>query len=357
MKHGKQIQRAIDKKKRTGGKVYLPAGSYTVSETLVVDIPSFTLEGESWACNVDPNGVFESPYGTKLRLKGRDFPAILVGDQTVLSGTMVKDIGIQGDIEGMDTRPLLNMNDVSASAGIFIKDKRVDQATFSHISCCGLGVAVCAKGDCFVDACTFEKINTDGCCIGVYFAPKVSVYTHFKQFIVADTPSYGFLFDGTDRWVSDADISDMILVRNGGSSPVLGEEPAAVYLKNVVNCIFKDNLVCSAGTFLYYAPDATDNGDAQIHKNKAIGLLIEGRGTKVWNNTFGDSSAESIVVRGDGNILMNNTVDSDVVISGKNNVVRNLVFTDERARLILLGQAADTTDVAGVAEDRILQKP
>ena len=59
MKIGKQVQGAIDKKSKRGGKVYLPAGCYTVDQPIVIDTSSFTLEGESWACNIDPNGVFE----------------------------------------------------------------------------------------------------------------------------------------------------------------------------------------------------------------------------------------------------------------------------------------------------------
>ena len=52
MKTEKQIQKAIDKKAKRGGKVYLPANCYTVDRSIVIDTPSFTLEGESWACNI-----------------------------------------------------------------------------------------------------------------------------------------------------------------------------------------------------------------------------------------------------------------------------------------------------------------
>ena len=350
------IQSLIDQKSIFGGKVYLPVGEYTIHQPLVLNTPSSVLEGEVWACNVDPNGVFESPYGTKLKLKGRNFPAIVVGKTKVLSGTMIKNIGIQGDIEGMDTRGLFDINNVSSSAGIFFENMRVDQAEFSKISCCGLGVAICAKGDCFVDACTFEKINTDGCCIGVYFAPKVAVFTHFRQFVVADTPSYGFFFDGTDRDIKGVDISDMLLVRNCGSSPIVDEEPAAVYFKNISNCIFRDNFVAEAGTFWYYSPDATRNEDRQIYANKAIGLKIVGNQNKVTNNNFSHSSRESISIEGNGNVIMNNTVDGDVIIKGNGNLVHNLVFTKKESRLILIGDATLTTEIFGVAEERIVKR-
>lgn len=315
---------------------------------------SCTLEGESWACNIDPNGVFESPYGTKLRLQGKSFSAIVMGNGEVLSGTVVKNVGIQGDITGMDTRELFDINNVGASSGVYFNKSRVDQAEFSKISCCGLGAAISADGDCFIDACTFEKINTDGCCVGVYFAPKVSVFTHFRQFIVADTPSYGFFLDGTNSKISGVDISDMILVRNCGASYVKGEEPAAVYFKNVSNCIFRDNLVSETGVFWYYPPDATRNEDRQITVGGAVGLKIVGNKNKVFNNNFTRSSRESVVIEGDGNILMNNTADGDVVINGNANAVHNLVFTEPDARLILKGNAKSTTEIFGVADGRIV---
>ena len=356
MKNNIYIQKKIDAKSRQGGKVFLRTGEYYIASTVTVDISSFTFEGESWACNVDPNGVFESPYGTKLKLKRRDIPAIKVGQDNVLSGTVIKNIGIQGDITGMDTRSLLNIDDMAASAGIFMGDTRMDQVEISKISCCGLGAAICATGHCFIDACTFEKINTDGCCIGVYFAPKISVYTRFRQFVVADTPSYGFFFDGTDKRIYGVDIKDMILVRNCGSSPVAGVEAAAVYMKHVSCCLFGDNLIDSPGTFWFYPEDATKNADRQIHKNKAVGLIVEGTGNKIFNNTIMNSSAESIIIRGDNNILMNNVVDGEVVISGNNNVIRNLVFTSEKGKLILKGESTNTADISGVDGNRIVRE-
>ena len=355
MKNAKSIQRKLNKKAKSGGKVYLPAGEYKIHEPLIMNTPSTTLEGEAWACNVDPNGVFESPFGTKLKLQDKSFPAIVMGKSNVLSGTAVKNIGVQGDIEGMDTRGLFDIDNVSASAGLFFENMRADQCEFSKISCCGLSTAICAKGDCFIDACTFEKINADGCYIGVYFAPKLSVYTHFRQFIVADTPSYGFYFDGTDRWLEGVDISDMICVRNCGAGAFKDEDPAAIYFKNVSNCIIRDNLIADAGTFWYYPPDATKNEDHQIQKTPAIGIKIIGHRNRICNNKIMCSSRESILIEGDRNILMSNSVDGDVIICGNENSVHDLVFATDTGRLILKGEAAHSTEIFGVDEARIVR--
>ena len=50
------------------GRIHLPAESFSLYETLEIDQPCVCLEGEVWAYSSDPNGVFESRYGTQLRL-------------------------------------------------------------------------------------------------------------------------------------------------------------------------------------------------------------------------------------------------------------------------------------------------
>ena len=354
-KTDKAINRALARIKRTGGTVYLKAGSYEIAQAVVMNTPSSKLLGEVWAYNLDPNGVFETPFGTKLRLKGRDFPAISIGAEGIPAGVMVREIGIQGDIRGMDTRPLLQMNKPSASAGLYFGSERVDQGEFSKISCCGLAVAVCADGNAEIDACCFEKINMDGCCIGVYFAPRAAYYAHFRQCIVADTPSFGFFFDGSGRRISNVDITDTHFVRNCGSSPVSSEEPAAVYLKNISNCFFRDNLVDAPGVFWFFDENATSNKELQPSSVAAIGLKVVGNQNRITGNTFLRSSRESILVRGDRNVLMSNIADGNVVIEGEGNTVSGLVFTSPTARLILKGAAKDTTLVLGVEEARIVK--
>ena len=356
IKNSKDIAVALDQIKATGGAVHLAAGTYEMNETVVIDTPSSKLQGEVWAYNLDPNGVFETPYGTKLRLKGRDFPAISVGVDNVPAGAMVCDIGIQGDIKGMDTSPLLNIENPSASAGLYFGSQRVDQGEFSKISCCGLAIAVCAADNAELDACCFEKINMDGCCIGTYFSPRASYYAHFRQCIVADTPSYGFFFDGTKKHISNVDITDTHFVRNCGASPIIDEEPAAVYLKNISNCFFRDNLVDFPGVFWYFDDNATSNDERQPSTVPAIGLHVKGNQNRITGNTFNHSSRESVIIEGHRNILMSNIADGNVVIEGEGNMVNGLVFTTPDARLILRGAAKDTTLVLGVEESRIVKE-
>lgn len=46
-----------------------------------------------WAYSSDPNGVFESRYGTQLRLRGKGFPALSVGVTHTAEGCVI----IEGD--------------------------------------------------------------------------------------------------------------------------------------------------------------------------------------------------------------------------------------------------------------------
>ncbi len=353
------IAKALEAIKERGGSVYLPAGEYTVNEPIVIDTPSSRLQGEVWAYNLDPNGVFETPYGTKLRLKGKDHPAISVGVNGLPAGAMVCDIGIQGDIVGMDTRTMFDIKNPAASAGLYFGSKRVDQGEFSKISCCGLGAALCFADDGQIDACNFRGINTDGCCLGVYFAPRAAYYVHFNQCVMADNPSYGFFADGTStterkRGIHNMDITNIHFVRNCGASPIKDEVPAAVYLKNISRCTFRDNVVDYPGTFWYYPPTATDNRERQISQNQAIGLYIVGNENRIFNNVFTHSSREAILIQGSGNVMMCNVADGDVIIEGENNVVNALSLSKE-GRLVLKGAAANTTHVTAVDEQRILR--
>ena len=355
-KNGKSIQNELERIRDIGGKVYLDTGSYELEKTVVMDTPSSKLEGAVWAYNLDPNGVFETPFGTKLRIKGRDFPAISVGVDNVPAGAMVCDIGIQGDIKGMDTRALFDINNPSHSAGLYFGSQRVDQGEFSKISCCGLAVAVCAADNAELDACVFERINMDGCCLGVYFAPRASYYAHFRQCVIADTPSYGLFFDGTNSKIHNVDITDIHFVRNCGSNPLSGDDDAAVYLKSISNCIFRDNLVDFPGVFWYYPDEAKENSERQIFKKQAIGLKVVGDKNRITGNTFMHSSREAMLIEGNGNILMNNISDGDVIINGEGNTVNGLCFTTANAKLILKGTAAQTTLVLGVDENRIVRE-
>ena len=355
------INSELKKLDKAGGIVRLSTGEYSIAEPIVMNTPSTRLSGDVWAYNLDPNGVFETPYGTKLRLNGQDFPAISVSKDSLAAGAMITDVGIQGDIAGMDTRPLLSLEKPYASAGLYFGGKRTDQGEFSKISCCGLAIAISAAEDSELDACIFEKVNTDGCCIGVYFAPRAAYYPHFRHCVMADNPSYGFFADGTQAKargfdIYGMDVTDCNFVRCCGSSPISGEEPAAVYFKNVSGCSFRDNLVERPGTFWYYPDGAVSNDERQSFKNEAIGLHVIGNKNVISGNVFKSSSRESIVINGDKNVLMNNVCDSDVRISGIGNIVNCLIFTTENAKLILSGDACSTTEIFGVSPDRIIKQ-
>lgn len=343
-------------KSANGGKVYLPVGQYDIEEPIIVDTPCIKIEGEVWNYSSDPNGVFESKYGTKLRLQRNDIPAIFVSKENVLGGNVIKDIGIQGNIVGMDTRGAFDFSNPSASAGICFDGKRVDQAEVSKVSCCGLGSAICVTGTAEIDGCTFEKINTDGCCIGIYFAPGASFYPMFRNCICADNPWYGFFANGDGIEMHNLDINDFKFVRNGGA--FLDEFPypkAAVCFYKVSNCSVRNNTFDLTGTFWYYDDDATENCQRQPSVQPTPALWIDGNSNRIIGNTFSNSASDAIVVNGDNNIIMNNIVDKNIIINGNNNVVANNVFTNADAKIIVF-ENSKGTEFVNVPESRIVYK-
>lgn len=337
---------------KKGGKLYLPVGTYDIDETILMDTPCIKMEGEVWNYSSDPNGVFESEYGTKLRMRNNDIPAIIMSKDHVLGGNIIKDIGIQGNIVGMDTRGLFRYDNPRASAGIYFDHQRIDQAEFSKISFCGLASAICASGNAEIDACTFEKLNTDGCCIGIYFAPNASYYTMFRNCIVADTPCYGFFVNGQGRNIHHLEIRDMKFVRNGGAFAKDDPYPkAAVCLYQVSDCSIRNCTFDCAGTFWYYAADAKHNDERQPYTQATPALWIEGNKNHIIGNTFSNCMADAIIIHGDDNIIMNNIIDRNVIIKGKRNIISGNIFTNKDAK-ILLDDAEDTRFIQ-VEEERI----
>lgn len=355
MKQGNitEIREKLAALSKTGGRVFFPVGCYGLTEALKIDTPCLRLEGEAWNYSSDPNGVFESDFGTKLRLVGRDFPAVSVGIENVVGGVYMTELGFQGDIEGMDTRPLYVAEHPAASAGLHFAGTRIDQCEFSKLSFCGLSSAICATDNAEIDGSTFSKINTDGCNIGIYYAPRASYYVRFERCIVADTPFYGlYLAAKNGANMHNIDISGTSFVRNCGSPPSTCASPAAVYFDNVTSCALRDCIIDYSGTFWYYPADATKNDDRQVSKRPAVGLRLVGNKNRIINNVFTHSSCESIVINGSGNVLSGNIVDGDVLIEGEGNTVANLIFTKPNARLILKGCAKHSTVLLGVEEQR-----
>ena len=336
------------------GSVRLPAVSIDINETLEIDHPCIGLEGDIWAYSSDPNGVFESRYGTQLRLRGTSFPAVSIGVSRTAEGCVIRDLGIQGDITGMDTRPLFDMDHPLASSGITLSHTRVDQAEFSKISFCGLHCGICACDEAEVDACLFEKLNVDGCAIGAYFAPRAAYYVRFRKWVAADNPYYGLYVNGDGRQNRRMEISQIQFIRSGGAFRENdGLVHAAVCLEKVDTCIFRDNLIDDAGVFWYFDSEAAANSDHRTIVFPTAGFYCRGNDNTISNNVISCSHAASMVICGDRNVLMNNICDGDVVIEGNGNTVSCLAFTTSEARLYVRGEG---NQIWGVPPERIVQE-
>lgn len=352
------IKSALSELGLRGGRLELESGRYDIDNPIVVDSSSTCLSGGVWACNTDPNGVFESKFGTKLRMHGTDYPALLIGRECdPISGAIVRDLGVQGDIVGMDTRPLVDFAHPERSAGLCLDKVRTDQCAFSKLSFCGLSSAVVATGNAEIDACIFEDINTDGCGNGFWFSPRASYYARVRSCIMADNPYYGFYVCGEGKLIRNLEILDSHFVRNGGAFSDGGDLPAAaVFLDRVTGCAVTNCLFDDPGTFWYYDDDAGSNDERQPSHRKTVALRVVGDKNRLRDNTFMHSSDDSIVIDGNQNILIGNIADGNVRVSGEGNTVAALVFSTPDARLILEGKAKDTTVLIGVEEWRVIRK-
>lgn len=351
------IQTALNALSARGGRLDLPSARYDVTRTTVLDTSSLCLSGGVWACNTDPNGVFESKFGTKIRMHGRDYPALRVGSTCdPVSGAIVRDLGIQGDIRGMDTRPLVDFSAPEKAAGLCLDAVRTDQCAFTKLSLCGLANGIAATGNAEIDACIFEEINADGCGNAIWFAPRASFYARIRSCILADTPYYGFYLGGKGHSIHTLEILDSHFVRNGGCFvDGDGHTPAAVFFDHASKCAITHCIIDDPGLFWYYDDSATQNRERQPSRRKTVGLHIVGNENRIRDNTFLHSSDDSIRIEGNGNVLLSNIVDGNVRISGEGNTVATLVFTKPDARLILEGTAKDSTVLLGVEESRVVR--
>lgn len=348
------IQGGLDALCERGGKLTLPCARYDITRSIVLDTSSTRLVGDVWACNTDPNGVFESRFGTKIRMNGMSFPAIRLGDQHLVSGALIADLGVQGDIKGMDTRPCFNIENPTAGAGLAMDAVRTDQCEVDKLSFCGLGAAIVATGNAEVDACIFSRCNMDGCGVGVYFAPRYSFYARFRDCIIADNPFYGFVAGNGSRLMHNLEITGTHFVRNGGG--FTGELPgeAAVSLIGVSNCAVERCNFDDPGTFWYYEDTATENREHQTKKYTCPALYVTGNRNRIRENLFQHTKGDAVIIKGDGNIFMNNISDGNVIIEGEGNQVIGLAFTKPEAKLIL--RNATNTVVLGAEESRIVRE-
>lgn len=343
------IQERIDALSIRGGKLPLECGRYDIDNTIKVNIPCIHIDGDSWSYSSDPNGVFESKYGTKLRLKA-DIPAMSIGIDHTVEGLLFQNFGVQGNIVGMDTRKFLLGDEPEGGTGLLYAHTRMDQAEFSKLTFCGLGCALKFTEDSEIDACNFERINVDGCAVGVWFAPRAAYYNQFRKFVFADNPYYGFYADGTDKNMHNLELLDNIFVRTGGAFSDDGKHiPAAIYFNNIDNSLIRDNLIDDPGTFWYFNEDADKNDMRQPSHRDTPAIVVRGNNNRIMNNVITNCTTTAIHIIGDGNVLINNIVDNDVIIEGENNQVVGLVFTNSHAKLIVKDKS--TNAVNGVKEE------
>ncbi len=349
------INPALARLAERGGLLRLPNARYDITSPITLNTPSTRISGDVWGYSSDPNGVFESAFGTKIRLGDMSIPAIRIGHDRTLGGNVVSDLGVQGNLVGMDTRPLFDISHPEHGAGLVFDSVRTDQCEFDKLSFCGLGTAIAAIGNAELDACCFGRCNTDGCAVGIYFSPRASYYSRIHRNIFADNPYYAILVDGRGKFIHTLEITENSFVRNGGGFDGRLPTPAVVTLLDAHSFRIERNHFDDPGTFWYYEPTATKNEERRPQKQAIPALLVNGDGNLIRDNIFSRSKGPAVIVEGNGNVLMNNVTDGDIYISGSRNSIFNVAFTKPEARLVLSADACDS-EIHGVAEERIVRQ-
>jgi parallel beta-helix repeat protein len=131
--------------------------------------------------------------------------------------------------------------------------------------------------------------------------------------------------------------------------------PAALLYDHINASSVEHNLFDDPGTFWFFDRNAGNNDMRIPSYRKTVAIHIIGDENRITGNTILHSSDASIVVEGDKNVLMNNIADGNVRIRGRGNIVVNQVFTSPEARLMLEGEAAESTTVVGVPDGRIIR--
>lgn len=338
---------------------------YTLTNPITVSQRNQIIEGEKWNYPNDPNGVYSSDTGVRI-----DVPSNKCGiDMTGSSGTIIRNIGFQGSVLDGETKGLFDLSHPAYNSGLCISAGRNDQILIDRVSSCGLacGFAILANnGD--IDASIFERLNADGCDIGMYFSPRRTYYAKIRDSIFSDCPAYGLCVKKGSGSITSLMISGMVLVRNGGAFSEVqltafgSDYAASVLVYDVYGSSFIDNQIVDSGLCWHSGQYEEVNGyivekaneynillpNDEVYATKEYvydcnALVLYGNANLISRNTItgvyggygivltGDrnivqgnyiSAAKSIAIDGDNNLIADNYTTGSVRVDGSKNIVR-----------------------------------
>lgn len=342
---------------KQGGKVRIPSANFLLTRPIIVSSRSIKIEGDSWNYPNDPNGVYASNEGSKLKVDV-DGSGLQLNNA---SGTTISDIGFQGQYTNGEVKGTFDRTMPIKNSGICSVVGRNDQMEISRVSCQGLsaGFSIVPNGD--IDATIFERLNADGCNIAFLFSPKDTYYAKVRDSIFADCPAYGVCV--IKNTMSDAHnlqmltIDGIVCVRNGGGFSKqqleqFGNDMAAgMLISGVVYSMIINNQIDNSGVYwdttrasevgylFEYAnsENIISNNTGEVFATKDYvydchGLILEGHETLVSNNRVnGTRGGYALKVIGNYNNVVNNTLNGTkgIYLNGNsNNVTNNIVKGD-----------------------------
>lgn len=326
----------ISKLTARGGKIRVPNGTYIISNPIYLIQKNIHIEGDIWNYANDPNGVWESNNGTKLKATRQDMPIMALTGSSNLSGGRIAQVGFQGIVANSNTRDLFSISNAGNDCGISMPTARIDQFELYRVAFCGLASGISVTGG-SIDACIFDRVNTDGCNVGIYFHPSNTYYAKIKDSIIADCPAQGIhigksAIDPHDLQMLNLD--GLVLVRNCGAmtdEQLAESEAASALIKNVRFSIIRNCEIDNTGVWWEYFSNA--DRSRTIHTMIATGLILEGYYNQVINNRINGATGYSLDLRGNNNIVSNNQLyaDDSVMITGNNNKIKDCDITSKSA--------------------------
>lgn len=302
-----------------GGKVNVKSGCYLVGEPIVVDGNCINIEGDIWNYPSHPNGVYESYDGTKLKPTASAFPIMKFANG---NGIRISQLGFNGIVSNGNTKGRFNYSNPSIDCGLELTTPYSDQFEFERLSFTGLACGIVAnKSSAQLDAFIIDRINADGCDVGMYFNIGSAIYGKIKDCIVADNPAHGFYFKGS---LSGSTISGMVFVRNGGGysdtqKTALGADNlCAVYINKLNKSKFINNVIHNSGTY----HDTTQSAEGTWEYQNASGLIFNSASSEIRGNDVSEAQNYSAVFGGDYNTYRDNsfTGNNGVIINGSYNL-------------------------------------
>lgn len=322
---------AIASVKATGrsGKVYAADNRYNISSPIDINQSNMSIEGSLWNYPNDPNGVAESPYGTKLVLMNSSAYVLGLIGSGILGGLTLEKFGLRSNtvrnttFSGSIYNPIFYPSAKYQDAAIVFGGCRVDQMEINKLGFNNFGVGIYFASDAQIDTCTIRKSNLDGQGIGI-FVESTCFFLTIKDNVISDCSGAGVVITGSS--ITNLRITGNTFVRNAGLTQASAWGELCSVQCSAVCAIISDNIFENTGQNIA--------GDRSPVTTNASSIFLPPGDLKsiISNNVLKNGFGIGIKCAGNicsfqGNYILDHANDSGYLISGGgNNISGGEVF-------------------------------